>query len=147
MYCRLNWSIPLRHFKIFQFIHTKHYNIVCTTPISAGGLRRWGGWVNILPNFQKGGLHKVSIFRGGLLGMRVMTFFKGWGWGRGKGREKGVCAVLYIKNKLKSEIFNDKKILKRRLFFSVISKNFNSEILTKNLVTFKRWDGVKDEKF
>ena len=31
--------------------------------------------------------------------------------------------------------------------FSVISKNSNWEISTKNLVTFKRWDGVKDEKF
>ena len=30
--------------------------------------------------------------------------------------------------------------------FSVITKNLNSEILTKNLVTFKRWDGVKDKK-
>ena len=33
------------------------------------------------------------------------------------------------------------------MFFSVITKNSNWEILTKNLVTFKRWDGVKDEKF
>ena len=33
------------------------------------------------------------------------------------------------------------------MFFSVITKNLNWEILTKNLVTFKRWDGVKDEKF
>ena len=33
------------------------------------------------------------------------------------------------------------------MFFSVITKNLNREILTKNLVTFKRWDGVKDEKF
>ena len=32
-------------------------------------------------------------------------------------------------------------------FFSAITKNFNWEILTKNLVTFKRWDRVKDEKF
>ena len=32
------------------------------------------------------------------------------------------------------------------MFFSVISKNLNWEILTKNLVTFKRWDGVKDKK-
>ena len=29
------------------------------------------------------------------------------------------------------------------MFFSVINKNLNWEILTKNLVTFKRWDGVK----
>ena len=33
------------------------------------------------------------------------------------------------------------------MYFSVISKNLNWEILTKNLVTFKRWDGVEDEKF
>ena len=33
------------------------------------------------------------------------------------------------------------------MFFSVITKNLNWEISTKNLVTFKRWDGVKDEKF
>ena len=33
------------------------------------------------------------------------------------------------------------------MFFSVITNNLNWEILTKNLVTFKRWDGVKDEKF
>ena len=33
------------------------------------------------------------------------------------------------------------------MFLSVITTNLNWEILTKNLVTFKRWDGVKDEKF
>ena len=33
------------------------------------------------------------------------------------------------------------------MFFSVITKNLNWEILTKNLVTFKKQDGVKDEKF
>ena len=32
------------------------------------------------------------------------------------------------------------------MFFSVTTNNLNAEILTKNLVTFKRWDGVKDEK-
>ena len=31
-----------------------------------------------------------------------------------------------------------------KIFFSVITKNLNWEILTKNLVTFKRWDGVKN---
>ena len=30
------------------------------------------------------------------------------------------------------------------MFFSVITKTLNWEILTKNLVTFKRWDGVED---
>ena len=29
---------------------------------------------------------------------------------------------------------------------SVITKNFNWEILTRNLVTFKRYDGVNDKK-
>ena len=33
------------------------------------------------------------------------------------------------------------------MFFSVIAKNSKWEILTKNLVTFKREDGVKDEIF
>ena len=33
------------------------------------------------------------------------------------------------------------------MFFSVITKKLNWQILTKNLVSFKRWDGVKDEKF
>ena len=33
------------------------------------------------------------------------------------------------------------------MFFSVITNNLNWEILTKNLVTFKRWDGVKGDKF
>ena len=32
------------------------------------------------------------------------------------------------------------------MFLSLITKNLNWEILTKNLVTFKRWDGVNDEK-
>ena len=40
----------------------------------------------------------------------------------------------------KSEIFNEE------IFLSVITKNLNWEILTKNLVTFKRLDMVKDEK-
>ena len=33
------------------------------------------------------------------------------------------------------------------MFFSVITKNLNWEMLAQNLVTFKIWDGVKDEKF
>ena len=35
-------------------------------------------------------------------------------------------------------IFNDKKSLQAKIFFSVITKNSNWEILSKNLVTFKR---------
>ena len=33
------------------------------------------------------------------------------------------------------------------MFLPLITKSLNWEILTKNLVTFKGWDGVKDEKF
>ena len=33
------------------------------------------------------------------------------------------------------------------MFFSGITENLNWEILTDNLVTFKRWDGDKNEKF
>ena len=33
------------------------------------------------------------------------------------------------------------------MFFFVITKNLNWEILTKNLVTFKSCDGFKDAKF
>ena len=33
------------------------------------------------------------------------------------------------------------------MLFSVINKNLNWEMLTKNLDTFKKQDGVKDEKF
>ena len=33
------------------------------------------------------------------------------------------------------------------MFSSVIANNLNWEILTKNLVAFKRWDGVIEEKF
>ena len=32
------------------------------------------------------------------------------------------------------------------MFFSVITKNLNWELLTMNFVTYKRRDGVKDEK-
>ena len=33
------------------------------------------------------------------------------------------------------------------MLFSVITKNLNWEILTKNLLTFKKWDKVRNEKF
>ena len=44
---------------------------------------------------------------------------------------------FYIKNKLKLEISNDKKVYTQKRFFSVITKNLNWETLTANLV-FKR---------
>ena len=33
------------------------------------------------------------------------------------------------------------------MFFSVITNNLNREILTKNIVTFKGWDGLKLKSF
>ena len=69
------------------------------------------------------------------------------GGGRGGG---GGLEVLHKKNKLKSEIFNEKKVYTVSKSFSVTSnsnsKNSNWQIiLTRNLVTFKRW--VKNENF
>ena len=52
-----------------------------------------------------------------------------------------------MKNKLKSEILNDKKVYKQKWFFSVIITNLNWKVLTKNLFSLKRWDGVTDENF
>ena len=71
-----------------------------------------------------GGLDRTSTFRGGCW-ERGGDFF----WG---GRN------FHIKNTLKSEIFNDKKSLQAEIFFSVMTKNSNWEILPKNLITFKR---------
>ena len=45
---------------------------------------------------------------------------------------------IYVENKLKSEIFDNKKILQTKMFFFVITENLNLDILTKNLVIFKR---------
>ena len=33
------------------------------------------------------------------------------------------------------------------MFFSAITKNLNQENLSKTLVAFKRWNGVKNETF
>ena len=40
-----------------------------------------------------------------------------------------------------------KKKKERKMLFPVQTKKLNWQILSKNLVTFKRWDRVKDEKF
>ena len=47
---------------------------------------------------KRGGLDRTSTVRGGLLGKMEMTFFRG-------------SCNFYVKNKLKSEIFNNKKSL------------------------------------
>ena len=66
--------------------------IVCTLSLSAGGL-------SLQPYLEKGGeLDRTSTFRGGLLGRRGGEFFQGGG-------------EQLSHNKLKSEIFNEKKSL------------------------------------
>ena len=67
--------------------------IITCTPLSAGG-------VNLQPNFQKG--------EGGLKGPQLL---KGGWWERGGDIFQGKGCNFYIKDKLKSEIFNDKKSL------------------------------------
>ena len=92
------------------------HGIFCT-PVSAGGL-------NLLPGFLKGGgPDQISIFRR-VFWEREVTFFR-----RGSN--------FYVTNKLKSEIFN-KISLQTKMFFAVITYNLNWDILTKNLVIFKR---------
>ena len=102
--------------------------IVCT-PLFAGG---WGGG-GVEPLTKGGGL-TWSQFLEGDAGKEGVTFFRGEG-GRG-------CS-FYIKNKLKSQMCNDRKSLSTKIFFPVTTKNLNWEILMRNLVTFKRWDENK----
>ena len=67
-------------------------------PFCKGG---GGGGVEPPTNFSKrSGLEKTLIFRGGLVKRKGVTFLRG-----GVGGE----AQFYVKNKIKSEIFNDKK--------------------------------------
>ena len=40
-----------------------------------------------------------------------------------------------------------KKSLQTKMFFSFITKNLNWDILTKNLVIFKRCHAIEDKKF
>ena len=58
---------------------------------------------------------KFSKKRGGLTGSQFLEPGVA-------GKERG--CIFYIKNKLKSEIFNNKKVYKK-MFFSVITKNLN----------------------
>ena len=91
-----------------------HMCIVCTLHLSARGDQ-------IL---KKRGLDRTSTFTGWLLGKR------GWFVSGGEG-------CYFHQKKLKSEIFNDKKVYKQK-YFSVITKNSNWKISPKNFVTFKK---------
>ena len=35
------------------------------------------------------------------------------------------------------------KVYKQKIFFSILTKNLIWKVLHKNLVTFKRWDGIR----
>ena len=75
------------------------YVILCIPPrLSAGG----GG------GFKKEGFNGISILEGGCWERGSDFFQKGYNF--------------YIKNKLKSEIFKDKKVYKQK-YFSVLTKN------------------------
>ena len=58
--------------------------------------------IDLVPNFQIGGLERISILKGGLLGKR------GWPF-------SGGCS-FYIKSVVKFETFNDKKVHKQKCF-------------------------------
>ena len=96
---------------------------MCTTSLSAKG---WGvgEGLNLLPNFQN---------RGALRGFQFsdLKISEGGCWERGGGIFQRGLQVLH------------KKVYKEKMFLSVTTKNLNWEILTKNLITFKRWkDGM-----
>ena len=58
--------------------------------------------LNLLLNFLNGGLDRILNFRGRLLGKTGVTIFGG--------------LAVFIKNKLKSEIFNGKEVYKQKCF-------------------------------
>ena len=60
------------------------------------------------------------------------------GGGGGEPPTRGWGLQFSHKNKLKSDIFNDKKMFISKKIFSVITKNSNWQVLPKNLVNFKR---------
>ena len=94
---------------------------MCTHPFLLGV----GGGVNLQPNFQPRG--------GGLAGPQLLERCC---WERGGDFIQRGLQFLH-KNKSKSEIFNGKKRLWAKKYFSIITKNSNWKISTKNLVIFK----------
>ena len=80
-----------------------------------------GGWASY-QSFKRG--LDFCFERGG-------DFFQG-GWS------------FYMKNKSMKYLMT--KEVYKQMFFSVITKKLNWKVLTKNLVTFKRWDRVKGQK-
>ena len=93
--------------------------IVCTPPPSPPFC--WG--VELLPIFQKGG------------GLTGSQFNRGGCWERGLDLfGRGDCS-FYIKNKVKCQMFNSKKNLSEKMFFSVTTKNLKVVSATFLLVS------------
>ena len=96
---RWNFNFIVLNLHVGDLISLKGFHIVCTLPppflIEGGG---GGRGLNLLPNFQKAGAWQDLNFERGLLEKRGLTFFRG-------------RLQFYKRNKLKSEIFNDKKSL------------------------------------
>ena len=113
----------MKNINIAKTVKSDATFIVCTPFLLGEG-------VSLQPNFKK--------MRRGLTGSQ---FLKGGCWERGGDFFQGNCS-FYINNKLKSEIFN-KKSLETKMFFSVITKNPNCKILTKNLLLSKLGGGGK----
>ena len=65
--------------------------------------------------------------------LEVGWWKRGGGFLAGGGKDRSCCT----KNKLKSEILNDKKNYKPKCLYA-ITKNLNWKFLTKDLFTFKR---------
>ena len=78
--CRITWTLISQRLSMAQ----------CDPPFFSAG--EWG--LNPYPIFKRG-LDRISIFRGGMLAKRGVTFFRGG------------CS-FHIKNTLKSEIFHKK---------------------------------------
>ena len=108
-----------RHLFLFQFaVNVKSLHIVCTRSLSV-----WG--VELPTKFSKrGGLVGPQLLER-VAGKEGMTFFMG-------------DDAVFTHKKLKCEIFNNKKSLQAKIFFSVITNNSNWGISPKDLVTFKR---------
>ena len=79
--------------------------------------------------------------RGGGGELTGPQFLEGGSW------EIESCSFLHKKTNQNLKYLMTKKSLLTKMFFYVITKNLKWDILTKNFLPFKRWDGVKDKKF
>ena len=95
-------------------------------------LWEWGVGVETLTRFSK------------REGLRGSQFLEGGCWERRSDFFRVGCS-FYVKINHNLKCLTTKEVYEQKCF-SVTTKNLNWEILTKNLVTFKRCDGVKDEK-